>query len=426
MKMKKKEVAFRLWLVIAYFVMWYICYLADRHIYIMEYTNITGMESFFVVLGSNINLLAKGLILFLIPYEFIFSWLSQEIFDIVTIFNPSKLLNKVIKRKYIDVALLVLIYVGLFVFLEKYYFYIRWQLAYGCSVLTLLAALISYLLYDIIDNRVTRYIVSCVVVNVLNAVACYIITPRFISGVIIYSLMIVSWHLYDGLIKKKMWCNEIVASAACSFLLFVAALNCTGHYTNWTDFIDPYNARCNDSSSMMIFLRNNPFLSAKFAINWEYVQHPFIGINVFLGTPILIIYMILFVSTLVVAVLQIRETAKNNVKRACIFAHIFLWYVFIYLYKLFCDMGILPEASMTFMGIYYYVPMMALLFRSLWIGKKCTTGLLEQIIPEESDDDCDLLEEVMDSQIDIQSSLTILEKRLTVLEKRCKNLENKF
>ena len=76
--------------------------------------------------------------------------------------------------------------------------------------------------------------------------------------------MTFSWHMYDLLNKKKVFKTEIIASIAFTFLFFVTGLNLTDHFYKWCDYINPYGVTGNDSSAMMVCLRENSILSVDF------------------------------------------------------------------------------------------------------------------------------------------------------------------
>lgn len=420
--MKKNELFSRIWLVLAFFAMWYIYFLMERNVYIKEFVNFQKPDSIWVVLGNNINLLATGLVIFLIPYEYLFSWISHVVYEMIDLFKPASFSFKKINSKYIDTFLLLLLYAGIALYSKNYYWLMRWRLGIVCCLLTLLATMVSFLLYDLISNRWVKYVVSFVLISCGNTIVCFGINSKFITGVIIYCVMTVSWHMYDLLNKKKVFETEIVASIALTFLFFVVGLNLTDHLYKWCDYINPYGVIGNDSSTMMVYLRENPILSADFSNAWDYLQHPFIGINVYMGTPILIIHLVLFLTTIIASIILIKEIAQKSIKRASIFTSIFLWYVFIYMYTLICDLGVFPEATMTFMSLRIYIPAMAVLFKVLWEGKKYLKdkgNIWDKLFEDEEDDyDNDLAQNEMDYLVKIQCSVERLTERVNAIEKK--------
>lgn len=370
MHTEKKVFVAKLWIVIAYLVMWYICYRLRLQVDLLEFENLIINKDFFSAIGAHINVFVIGVCMFIFPYEYLFSLLSDFLFEIIKPLSTGKKQDVKSIDKYICIGILLIFYIALVVIYKNTDLIPSWRCGITCLILSFIAYFISYQIYDMVTPKWMRYFLSNILVVLINTIICFYLNHKFINAAMVHLIMLVSWHTYDSFVNKKIDFSGMAMSFVYSLVTLGISIHITGRFSKWCSYISPYGEGGNQSSFMMQYLRQKPFWCIDFATSNNYLKHPFVGISKLCGAPIMIVHIILFVSMIVAAVIIVRSEIGKDKKRICAFLSIFSWFVVIYVYRLLCDIGMLPEASITFIDIGNYIPAMAIMFRTLWIRRE--------------------------------------------------------
>ena len=379
------EIRIRLGIVFAFICMWYICHFVTHSDCFFE------VEPIWVELFGNRNILLIGLILFLIPYEYIISLMSEAVLTIMKIFRPTSEIAKKSETEKIAPFCVLGIYIAIMIYSENNSF--TWKIYCVDYYCTMLAIIMMYMAYDNLSNKWLRYAISCVAVSTINAAVCYEYTLGFISSAFMYFLLLVSWHLYDTMANKKIEWKMITASIIYTIMLFFAEVCRTGHYTRLLEYLNPHEAFGNYTCLKMVFLRNQSIIYGWTGDGAEAWRHPFIGMSEMFGPWMLVIFFILLLYAGYGVFRQFIISINKNVKRSCMFLTVFLWYVFAVIYCFICDMGYLPECSVSFTGLKFTVLILVFMFRVLYEGKSYEEkewGDTEETEDDEFYEDCEI------------------------------------
>lgn len=372
-RMFKIEWLLRVVIIIACMAHWYIW---EESFYTMHDVIFEGsLEKSYISWRTIIPSL-MALCIFMFPYEYVFSLIAHLI-QIVSEWIGSfwetivpSVSGKGLHERTIYVFLGALAYTGGYIYADEgfsYFLSSREQFV----PFTLIAILCMCLLNNAIRNEIARYIL-CVAFCVFHAELVYSVNDyRFIEAIIIYLFLLITWHVYDSFLEAKIDGLKIVCSIEFSLILFVMAVIRTGHYRKLIKILTIDDTPVLNLSGINMSCSLNGSFLYKEMLWSKYDGHPFILMNRFMGGGYVALDIILMLIAMTAIIMQtiIVLRRSNTVMRAAVFVGVFIWYLLVYLYAAGSDVVGLPSGNLYLSFYDFYVFGLAVMFRSIYIGK---------------------------------------------------------
>lgn len=306
--------------------------------------------------------LITGLIIYFIPYKKIQENLHTHISDLCKRFGLDKRWNIFIQLLVNCLVTLLVFYLVICIHADHPWYYYRFRVMEYFPAILALYALIR--LQNSINNPWISYFLCCYIWTPLTVILTHYITKRFVfSGIVGISMLLIYLIGMHRKFHKINWLRVIICLLF-ALGVFWLGMIATHNEKNLLGIFYP-DQYISDSVANMIYLiwQNPLFTTPEKTSPFFYYTHPLTAVNMYLGMPVLILFLAFQIAFIVFLYLTWRDALKNSEVNGLLFGCLGLQFIGIYLYSLLGDIGAIPATTINYMFISIDIPILFFMVR---------------------------------------------------------------